>query len=233
MNSQKINAHKITKPIQLMAVWFIALFLIDSALLAAACQLSDPAWIRPTLIVSAIIFVPLFLLAIFLMQTVFRKELQDDEHYAEWLERQEKTFGSFQPENFQPISSLISNKSVAFTQAKSDLEGIRVAKYENQQGLFLVHAWRPSFSPGQVADIVIWLHQHGNGPLSKGEVEKVEYELGRKFFPAPKVKYNVKELFKLDVSAYGPMLCIARVFVRGQDKPIILERYINFEEEPS
>ncbi len=79
MERHKIEAHKITKPIQLMAVWFIALLLVDSIFLAAAAKINEPAWISLALVVSAIMFVPLFLAGVFLMQTVFRKELQEDQ----------------------------------------------------------------------------------------------------------------------------------------------------------
>jgi len=85
MENHKIEPHKITKPIQLMAVWFVALFLIDSILLSAAKFIKDPWWIPPLLVISAIIFVPFFVGGVFLMQTVFRKELQEDQFYSEWL----------------------------------------------------------------------------------------------------------------------------------------------------
>jgi len=230
MNNQKIEAHLITKPIQLMAVWFIALVVLDSAFLSTACLISEPTWIRPTIVIFAILFVPIFIVGIFLMQTVFRKELQDDKYYSEYLKRNE-VFRNFRPEN--PPLSVIA-KSLAIRQesfCENDLESLRVAKYQEQQGLFLVHTWRPSITPRQVADIIIWLHQHGNGPLLKGEVEKVEYEFGRKFFSEPQVKRNSKEFFRIEVSAYGPMLCLARVFLKGQKEPLILERYVNFEED--
>lgn len=234
MEGHKIEAHKITKPIQLMAVWFVALLLVDSVFLTAAAKISGPAWISPTLVVSAIVFVPLFLAGVFLMQTVFRKELQEDQYYSEWLKSQEETFKDFKAENIiPPTNILIHNAGNVYTGLDEDLEKQRIQKYESQQGLFLVHSWRPSLTPGQVADIVIWLHQHGDGPITRGEVEKVEYELGPKFFDEPHVKKNVKDLFRLEVSAYGPMLCLARVFLKEQTEPIILERYINFEEGPN
>ena len=112
----------------------------------------------------------------------------------------------------------------------SDLEAWRISRYQDNEGLFLVHTWRPSRTRGQVADILIQLHQHGAGPLTRGQVDQVEYNLGPKFFSAPLIKTNSRENFRLEVSAYGPMLCVARVFVRGREKPIELERYINFED---
>ena len=85
MEDNKIEPHKITKPIQLMAVWFVALLLIDSELLTAATFIKAPCWIPPLLVISAICFIPLFLVGIFLMQTVFRRELQEDPYYSKWL----------------------------------------------------------------------------------------------------------------------------------------------------
>ncbi len=86
MNENNIEPHKITKPIQLMAVWFLTLLLIDSQLLAATTFIKEPTWITPLLVISAIILIPIFLVGIFIIQTVFRKELQDDYYYSQWLQ---------------------------------------------------------------------------------------------------------------------------------------------------
>ena len=225
-----------------MAVWFMALLLIESAFLTAAANISTPSWLAPTLVISAIVFVPLFLIGVFLMQTVFRKELQDDQFYSEWLKRQEKTFEDFEPENvlnnsgtnvnISGSSNIIAGRDIPFAEV-TNIEERRIKLYEDNKGLFLIHTWRPSSTPGQVADIVIWLHQHGKGPLSEGRVEKVEYQLGDKFFRGPKFKKNPSDSFRLEISAYGPMLCLARVHIRGETAPIILERYVNFEEAPN
>jgi hypothetical protein len=85
MDEQKIEPHKITRPIQLMAVWFVALILIDSELFTAATLIKEPNWVPPLLVISAICFILIFIGGIFLMQTVFRKELQDDPYYSKWL----------------------------------------------------------------------------------------------------------------------------------------------------
>ena len=242
MKTQKIEAHKITKPIQLMAVWFVALLFIDSAFLTAAVNISTPSWLAPTLVISAIIFVPIFLISIFLMQTVFRKELQDDPFYSEWLKRQEETFEDFAPENIlnnsnmdiklSGSSNITAGRDIAISE-EANLEVRRIKSYEDNKGLFLVHTWRPSSTPGQIADIVIWLQQHGKGPLTEGKVKSVEYQLGDKFFKRPKLKTDLSGSFRLEVSAYGPMQCIARVHMKDEPKPIILERYVNFEEAPN
>ena len=90
-----IVPHKIDKPLQVLAAWLIALILLDSAFLTAAANIEEPTWIRPLLIIAAILFVPLFLVFIFLMQTKFRPQLQADPYYEKWLERQDRVFGNF------------------------------------------------------------------------------------------------------------------------------------------
>jgi hypothetical protein len=207
-----------------MAVGFIALPFVVCILLNAAAEIEEPSWVRPVLVVSAVTLVLILLLWIFLMQTKFRKELQEDRYYSEWLQRHEQTFVGFKPENTE------SKDSEKHT---GDLEPKRIKKYQDNRGLFLIHSWRPSLAKGQVADIVIWLHQHGNGPLTQGVIEKVEYELGPKFFNGPILKTNREEQFRLEVSAYGPMLCLARIHFKDGSAPILLERYIEIDEAPN
>jgi hypothetical protein len=48
MKTKDIEPHKITKPIQLMATWFVALLLIVTAFLAAAAHISEPKWVWVT-----------------------------------------------------------------------------------------------------------------------------------------------------------------------------------------
>lgn len=73
MVTHKIEAHKITKPIQLMVVWFVALLLIDTAFLTAAAKINSPTWLAPTIVISAIVFVPLFLIGVFLCRLFSEK----------------------------------------------------------------------------------------------------------------------------------------------------------------
>ena len=81
---------------------------------------------------------------------------------------------------------------------------------------------------GQVADIVIYLHQHGDGPLTNGTVKSVEYHLGPKFSDKTIVSADANSDFRLEVSAYGPMLCVAFVNFDDGSSPLRLPRYINF-----
>jgi hypothetical protein len=83
-----------------------------------------------------------------------------------------------------------------------------------------IHTWRPSTQKGQVADISIRLTEHvrrgpeagqasTERPLADGLVEKVEYDLGSSFRTFE--KHNAEASFRLDISAYGPTMCMAKV----------------------
>lgn len=135
----------------------------------------------------------------------------------------DKPFTGFSPENL----ALVPSTSDSETSAKEDGESERVKFYECFQGLFLVHRWRPSTLPGQKVDIVISLVQHNQGPLTEGQVASVDYFLGPKFPGSPYHKDNYEDNFALRVSAYAPMLCLAKVnLVSG--KVITLYRYCDF-----
>jgi hypothetical protein len=57
----------------------------------------------------------------------------------------------------------------------------RIHRYELHRGLFLVHTSTPSTEPGQKADVILRLAQHGDGPLTWGKISSVEYVLGHNF----------------------------------------------------
>lgn len=86
MEAQKsFEPSRITRPIQLLAAWLSGLLLVNGSFLAAAIQLTDPTWLRPLLIIASVINIPVFLGAIFLLQTRFRPEMQEDVYYSEYL----------------------------------------------------------------------------------------------------------------------------------------------------
>ncbi|WP_265467533.1 hypothetical protein [Aeromonas salmonicida] len=87
MEDRHIEPHKVTKPIQLLAAWMVGLILTNTTFLVAATQFSSDDWERGALVVAAIINVPLFLLALFILQTRFRAELQEDTFYSEYLSK--------------------------------------------------------------------------------------------------------------------------------------------------
>lgn len=136
-------------------------------------------------------------------------------------------FATFNPRNIQghePDQSSTAEHSDEWQR----LENMRVKVYQEGEGLFLTHRWKPSSLPGQVADISIRLCQHRDGPLSRQEVETVEYQLGPMFFTDRVVVQDSTEDFRLDVSAYAPMLCLAKVSFKTSRPPLYLTRYIDF-----
>ena len=85
MDKHENETPKTVKATQPTAMWFKALFVLVTLFLAAATKIPEPVWVSPTLVVAAIALVPVFLVGIFLMQTKFRKELQDDPYYNKCL----------------------------------------------------------------------------------------------------------------------------------------------------
>ncbi len=86
MENPKIQPDKITKPIQLLAVWFAGLVLLVSLLLAGAKTITSPIWLTPVLAISAILIIPLFLYFVFLLQTKYRPQMQEDTFYSKYLD---------------------------------------------------------------------------------------------------------------------------------------------------
>lgn len=82
----KIEPHRITKPIQLLAAWLLGLIIVNGAFLIAAARITSPGWVPGALVIACIVNVPLFLFSIFLLQTKFRPEMQEDAFYSKYLE---------------------------------------------------------------------------------------------------------------------------------------------------
>jgi hypothetical protein len=217
MTDHNIKPEKVTTPIQLLAVWFIALLLLTGTIFTAATLIKEPKWVSPLLVISGIILGLIIVVLIFLMQTKFRPEMLSGKEYLQYMD---KKFKDFSPENL--------NENIIEKVDDNSLEEQRISEYKNSSGLFLTHIWRPSKLKGQVADIRIQLLQHGKGPFILNQIENVEYELGRKFFEKPVIKKNKDDDYALYVSAYAPMLCIAKVNLKDR-KTLILKRYIDFE----
>ena len=121
--SQKIPVEKVTKPIQLLAAWLTGLVLVNGMFLTAAKSIVEPTWIAGTLIIASIINVPIFLAAIFLLQTKFRPEMQEDSFYSKYLES--KTGRTKQLDNKEQVSILknyISNSNEKTIEIVSGLQ---------------------------------------------------------------------------------------------------------------
>lgn len=87
----QLVAHKITKPIQLLAAWLAGLAIVNASFLTAAGLVTTPAWLPALLAIAAVLNVPLFIASLFLLQTKFRPEMQEDTFYSKYLERKYST----------------------------------------------------------------------------------------------------------------------------------------------
>ncbi|EGQ8127569.1 hypothetical protein I7100_004972 [Vibrio parahaemolyticus] len=85
MNNQDIKPEKITKPLQLLGAWLAGLFSINSCFLVAASNMEQDSIGSLLLIGAAILNVPIFLVAVFVLQTKFRPEMQEDQYYSIYL----------------------------------------------------------------------------------------------------------------------------------------------------
>ncbi|MBW4936657.1 hypothetical protein [Marinobacter sp. F4206] len=85
MEKNVVKPEKITKPIQLLGAWLVGLVSLNSCFLFAAANFGTGTWESEALVIASISNVPVFLIAVFLLQTKFRPELQEDAYYANYL----------------------------------------------------------------------------------------------------------------------------------------------------
>jgi hypothetical protein len=88
MAEHQIVPERITKPIQLLAAWLVGLVLVNGSFLFAASNVDHPAWASGLLVIAAVFNVPIFIGALFLLQTKFRPQIQEDSYYAEYLKNE-------------------------------------------------------------------------------------------------------------------------------------------------
>lgn len=91
MIDKRLRPEKITKPIQLLAAWLTGLVLVNGGFLTAAPHIKEPTWAAGVLVIAAVLNVPLFLVSLFLLQTRYRPEMQEDTYYSQYLERKYST----------------------------------------------------------------------------------------------------------------------------------------------
>lgn len=108
MSQHGITPEKVTKPIQLLAAWLIGLFVTNASFLVAAQQISHPTWGSALLLIAAVANVPVFIVALFLLQTKFRPQMQEDSYYSRYLDEERKFKGSSKPLSKNSIDEEIS-----------------------------------------------------------------------------------------------------------------------------
>jgi hypothetical protein len=138
------------------------------------------------------------------------------------------------------IDSAQELKSGVFDKSGADKELFesRDAIYRLQKNIFLVHRAIKTSELHErnglpIYDISIYLVGHKNyGALN--DVKYVEYYLGE-YFKSPLSKYgakfvvkNSKDGFAVRTTAYGPVLCQARIYFHDGTS-VIANRYIDFE----
>ncbi len=125
--TQEIQAHKVTKPIQLLAAWLLGLIAINGAFLTAANLLSAPKWAAAVLVIAAVVNVPVFLVCIFLLQTRFRPEMQEDSYYSKYLAVQQQTLKvSSSEDQISKLSEMLVLSQTRLTEGLAVLDtGVR------------------------------------------------------------------------------------------------------------
>lgn len=90
MTEHRIDPRMVTKPLQLLAAWLVALIVLDTAFLTAAATIRTPDWASAVLVIASVGNVPIFLFGMFLLQTKYRPEMQEDSYYSVYLRDQNR-----------------------------------------------------------------------------------------------------------------------------------------------
>lgn len=109
MSEEKISPVSVTKPIQLLAAWLVGLLSLNASFLSAAAIIKDPSWAAGFLVICSALNVPLFLFCLFMLQTKFRPEMQEDQFYSKYLEKR------YSPETGQTeiVEISVSDRSIS------------------------------------------------------------------------------------------------------------------------
>ena len=125
MSDQKIEPHKVTKPIQLLAAWLVGLVLTNASFLTASIQMTTGSWERGALVISTIVNVPIFLLALFVLQTRFRAELQEDTFYAEYLSKKSSAVIRIDKDSSQDAKIIEIERTLASLTSKHEAHSVK------------------------------------------------------------------------------------------------------------
>ena len=137
MNDSKINAAKITKPIQLLAVWLIGLIAIEASLLTASGTVSNPYWLPAFYGISAVCIIPLFLVLIFLLQTKYRPQIQGDEYYAKYLDKNTMQFVEIPSKSGGTLELIKQEIKLGLADAQKDIQNLteKIEKGGDKEGV--------------------------------------------------------------------------------------------------
>jgi hypothetical protein len=206
MTSHDIVPDRVTKPIQLLAAWLVGLILVNASFLFAAQQILHPSWGSALLLIAAVVNVPVFIGALFLLQTKFRPQMQEDSYYSKYLEFEKNTQPVTSQEGFvkremeSAVEKIISSLGVSRTDyekkisdiLKSSQLDILVAKHGSRRSLAelfvspqtwknMVVRWgdSPSFTSTTDALIEDGLVEHGSDGYESARLTKLGLEVAR------------------------------------------------------
>ncbi|KAA3642025.1 MAG: hypothetical protein DWQ07_25865 [Chloroflexi bacterium] len=236
MAKNKIVPENIKKPYQLLAVWFVALLVIFGGLASGAKLITEPAWLQGAFGVAAILSVPYFLFLIYKMQTRYRTQMMDDEKYSEYLIYKNQVA---QAEPSKHLRSSHVGKASAVGMKSDSLEQIAEEEVLPLDYYFLNHTsflrldkqeefQQRTQVPLSHYDIQIIVDSYYKDALKR--IKKVEYLLDFSFPEPIRTRSNYKNNFLLKELANGEFVLKAKIFLKGREEPILIQRYLTLWE---
>ena len=188
---EKIKSEKITKPIQLLASWLVGLVSINILFLVTALKITG--WQSTLLIIASIVNVPLFLICIFILQTKFRPELQEDLFYAEYLSKKTNKI-KIVPRR---INNEIHNKSIINIEKKNSADKSKLLEYSISINDYLSNfkEIRALFKDKNIPIHNIFGKTYGTDSRPKGKIVSINYAMS---FAAKIELFTLLLDFKLD-----------------------------------
>jgi hypothetical protein len=135
IHNEKIEPHKVTKPIQLLAAWLVGLIIVDGCFLLAATRFVPGTWERSALILAAIANVPMFLGALFLLQTKFRPELQEDIYYSQYLDKKTDKVIKLTKQEIQEVRLLDLKSEISRLSQLIDVSKTKIDSKEQRKSI--------------------------------------------------------------------------------------------------
>ncbi len=194
---EKISSAKITKPFQLLATWFVGLISVDTLFLVGAANLGG--WKSELLAIAAVANVPVFLALIFILQTKFRAELQEDNYYFRYHSRKTNKPLRIRTETVE--GKLIKAVSAETEQAAELKDSSDLKKYTIAINDYLKNfeEIRNAFKNSKIPVSNIFGKSNGVDSPPDGKVIAINYRLS---FTAKVQLFNLLRDFGLDGYSY-------------------------------
>ena len=134
MSNNQISPDKITKPIQLLAVWFVTLIAVNGSFLATASKIKLPEWLGIFLIIASVVNVFIFIFLVYNLLTKHRTKIQSDPYYAQYINRDDKLKTSKQSldKKIKKNEDVVKQIVKGLESGKTDEKEIQKALLENE-----------------------------------------------------------------------------------------------------